>query len=247
MKLKEILDQLRVGELSQISVGGLDAGVIGATNWGTLHPHINLGLAALYKRFNLKEGRVVLALQPDQIQYSLHSRYAVSNLASFEAVKYIKDTLAAPFKDDINKIEHVYTDDGLELTLNDAADPYTLTTPSAIGLRVPKTMVSTGLDTPDYLKTTNLEVVYRAAHPKVGLPEDVDPEDYELELPYSHLEALLLFIASRVHNPIGMANEFHAGNSYAQKYEMECQRLEMLNLAIDQGNSSDRLYRNGWV
>ena len=69
----------------------------------------------------------------------------------------------------------------------------------------------------------------------------------EIELPYSHLEALLYFIASRVHNPIGMANEFHAGNSWAAKYEHECVRLEQLNLRVDQGEDNTNFCRNGWI
>ena len=85
-------------------------------------------------------------------------------------------------------------------------------------------------------------------HPKlVEVGGGINPETMELELPYSHLEALLYFVASRVHNPMGMANEFHAGNSWAAKYEAECMKLQQQNLEIDESNDSDRISRNGWV
>ena len=74
-----------------------------------------------------------------------------------------------------------------------------------------------------------------------------NPETIELELPESHLEALLLFVASRANTPLGMVNEFNAGNNYASKFEMECARLEQFNMQIDHSTSNHRLIRNGWV
>lgn len=48
MNLQEVFDQLSVGELSMLSVGGNDQGVIDESNWDKVLPHINLGLTALY-------------------------------------------------------------------------------------------------------------------------------------------------------------------------------------------------------
>jgi hypothetical protein len=90
--------------------------------------------------------------------------------------------------------------------------------------------------------------VYRANHPiivqGIGLFE---PDRIDVELPYSHLEALLFYVASRVHTPTGMTNETNMGNTYYQKYEASCQQLEVSNLRVDQGSQNSRLYRNGWV
>jgi len=68
-----------------------------------------------------------------------------------------------------------------------------------------------------------------------------------VQLPDSHLEALLFFVASRVNNPIGMTNEFNAGNSYAAKFEAACQALEEQGLQVDQDSQNTRLHRGGWV
>lgn len=248
MKLQEVFDQLTHGELSNLSIGGNEAGVISPANYNRLVPHVNLGLTALYKRFPLKEGRLILELQSTRTTYPIHSNYAVSSRTSRETVRYIKDSTAAPFKDDIHKIERVYTDKGLEFGLNDESDPYGMFTPSATVLRVPADIAAQVIGLPDELKSPRVELVYRANHPLIVADgADLEPDSIELELPYSHLEPLLLFIASRVHTPTGMTNETNMGNTYFQKYEASCQQLELTNLRVDQGSQNDRLYRNGWV
>lgn len=247
MKLKEIFDQLTYGELSQLAIGGNVQGEINEANYPSVVAHIRLALTALYKRFPLKENRLVLQLLPGVLQYEINSKYAVGNPKSLIPVKYILDSVL-PFKDDILKIERVYTDKGHELSLNDGADPFSLTTPSAFALRVPTTIVHKLPDTSEYLLTDTLELVYRANHPlvEVGLGYFA-PERIEIELPYSYLEPLLLFVASRMNNPSGMTNEFHAGNSYYAKYEAACQQLEQVNLRVDQGAQNTGIQRGGWV
>lgn len=248
MKLIEIFNQLTYGELSQISMGDEPLGVLSEKNYPRIVPHINLGLLALHKRFCLKENSLVLELQPDQVLYPIKLEYAAMSEDSDQNVRTIIDTEEAPFLDDLLKIERVYSDEGFEFELNNRADPFSLMTPSYNVLRVPLNMVADGVETPAPYFTENLTIHYRAKH--FEITEDTgldDPEFTEIDLPYSHLEALLLFVASRIHNPIGMDNQFHTGNNYAAKYEAECQRLEMVNFSVDQGSQSTRLYRNGWV
>jgi hypothetical protein len=248
MKLKEIFDQLTHGELSQLSIGGSDAGAIAPANYGKVLSHVNMGLTALYKRFPLKEGRLTVELQTGMTTYPINSNFAANSRRSRESVRFIKDSAVEPFKDDIHKIERVYTSTGYEMGLNDETDPFSVFTPSATVLRVPALVVAGSVDLPDELKTETLEVVYRANHPiivqGIGLFE---PDRIDVELPYSHLEALLFYVASRVHTPTGMTNETNMGNTYYQKYEASCQQLEVSNLRVDQGSQNGRLYRNGWV
>jgi len=248
MKLQEVFDQLTYGELSQLSIGGNQAGAISPANYNRLIPHVNLGLTQLYKRFPLKEGRLTVELQDNRTVYPIHSKYAVSSRSSREPVRYIKDSLTAPFKDDIHKIEKVVASTGYEFSLNDESDEYSMFTPSSTVLRVSLDVVDQVMDLPDELKTSLLEVVYRANHPLIiadGV--DLEPDVIELELPYTHLEPLLLFIASRVHTPTGMTNEANLGTTYAAKYEAACQLLEVKGLQVDQGRQNSRLERNGWV
>ena len=247
MKLQEVFDQLSGGEFSQLSIGGGDVGVIDEGNYSRVLGHINLALTALFSRFTLKEGRLKLALQEGVTTYKLNSAYAVNAVGSTQPVRYIIDTVDEPFTDDIIKVEKVVTDGDYELGLNDASSPVSVFTPTALALRVPEALI-TGVDWPDELDTEFLTLVYRASHPKLSVGTGIfRPSAVELELPDTHLTPLLYYVASRVHNPVGMNNEFHAGNSYYAKYEAACQQLENKGLQVDQGEQNTRLERNGWV
>lgn len=224
MTLQEIFDQLTYGELSQVSIGGGEVGAITEANYPRILAHINLALTAIYKRFPLNERQLNFQLQPNLTTYQLKVA-------------------------DLLKVERVFTDGAFDLQLNNDADSFSCHTPSMNILRVPKKMVDGSIDIPDKYKTTSLTAVYRADHPKIvqGLGY-FDPNRVTLQLPSSHLEPLLLFVASRVMSPMG-AGQFEglAGNNYFAKYEASCQQIEGLNLKVDQDSQNTRLERNGWV
>lgn len=223
MKLSEVFSQLAYGELSQTVLAEMVEGELDENRYPMLLASINLGLTALHKRFNLKEGRLTFPLTTAGNVYRL----------------------TVP---DLHKIERIYTAEGEELSLNNGNDSFSCYTPRMDTIRVPLKIVNQDADIPDKYKTSELLVVYRANHPILTAVNGIiDPETLEVDLPYSHLEALLYFVASRIHNPIGMVNEFNAGNNWAAKYEMECQKLEQLNLEVDEEQFNDRVVRNGWV
>lgn len=247
MKLQEIFDQLSGGEFSQLSIGGGQVGVIDEGNYSRVLGHINLALTALFSRFTFKEGQLTLALQEGMTSYKLNSAYAVNGLNSLQPVRYLIDTVGEPFTDDIIKVDKVLTSKALELGLNDSSSAYSVFTPSALVLRMPEGLV-TGVDWPDELDTDTLTLIYRASHPKLVVgTAGFNPRLVDVQLPDTHLTALLYYVASRVHNPIGMSNEFHAGNSYYAKYEAACLQLENKGLQVDQGAQNTRAARNGWV
>lgn len=246
MKLSEIFTLLTYGELSQLSIGGQEQGQIQVSNYSAIVGSVNLGLTDLYKRFRLKEGRVLLQMIPGRLTYPLNSRFALSNTASPET-KFLLDTQAEPFTDTVHKIERVYAGQDLELSLNDENDPLSSYTPSPLVLRLPSALVNEDPGVPQELLGAPLQVVYRDSHPRLTVSAGFSPEQVELELPDTHLEALLYYVASRHHNPAGMLAEFNSGNAWAAKYEMECQRLKDLNLEVDLRNSNSRIVRNGWV
>ncbi len=220
MKLSEVFTQLTHGEMSQLALGGQVFGETPDEKAAILISHTNLGLTALYKRFNLKE---------QQLEFELSTSGDVYQLQ----------------RDDLLKIEKVMTVEGTELPLNNSIEPYSCFTPQLNQVRVPLDIVNQVASLPDEYKTTALRVVFRANHPKI--PDDTFPETYDLELPYSHLEALLYYIASRVNNPLGASGNYHAGDSWAAKYEMECLRLSEKNLQVDEVVGNIRLVSNGWV
>jgi len=240
MKLSEVFFQLSVGELSQVCASEENTGQIKEHLVPAILGHVSLGLTALYTRFNLKESQLIIDPQEDLLVYTLSSKHSL--ITGSAPVKYIKDSLDSPFKDDILKVEFVVDNTGCSWALNDEANHLACRTPSPTVLRIPEVLRSKGSD---------LIVGYRANHPAVSYKQPngypFNPEKIDIELPSSHLQALLYFVASRYHNPVGMSNEFHTGNSYYAKYEAECMRLEMENLETDQGGQYDRLYANGWV
>jgi len=238
MKLSEVFNQLAYGELSQLAMIDEGTGLIATKRYPQLISHVNLGLTALYKRFLLKENRLTFKLVKDMMTYPLNTDYGV---------EFIETAADGEFNNDILKIESVFTDAGYEVSLNDRSNVYACSTPSAAVLRVPAAFVTNDPDLPEYYKTTTLSLVYRANHPVIVYSTGFNPANVDIELPISHLEALLLFVASRLNNPIGMTNEFHAGNSYAGKYEKACQELELHDLKVDQGSQNTRLIGNGWV
>ncbi len=94
-----------------------------------------------------------------------------------------------------------------------------------------------------------LRVTYRADHLPIGKREaSKEPEKVEVDLPATHLKALLLFVASRVLNPIGFSGEgAHEGNNYAQKYEMACRELEAGGYQLSFHEEEDRFAQRGFV
>lgn len=248
MKLQEIFDQLTTGEFSQISLGGQQAGVINELNRGKVMNHLNLGLTALYSRFTLKENSIKLQLIPLVDTYVITSNYAVNARKARADVRYLIDTPEMPFADDIVKFKKVQTEEGVDLDLNNHGNRLSVFTPSATTVKVPRGMVTGDQNLPASMRTDSLTLTYQASHP--FLAEGIgffDPKRLDVELPPTHLTALLWFVASRAHNPIGMGQEFNSGNTYYAKYENECARLEGNGLDVDQDSDSDRLERNGWI
>jgi hypothetical protein len=237
MKLSEIFTQLVHGEFSQLNLGGGQEKVIAPEDSAAVVAHVNLGLTALFTRFNLKEGRIVLRPIDGQLVYPLDDAFAVNNTKSKETVRYLIDTPEAPFRDDtLIKIEKVLDADECPLLLNVEDDPESCFTPALNVIRIPKEA------------TNDLTLVYRENHRQIVVPIGYfDPSRVEIDLPYTHMAALLYFVASRAHNPVGMVNEFHKGNSYYAKYEAECAILESQNVKPDRMYENHRLIRNGWV
>lgn len=240
MKLQAILDQFRFGELAQLSIGGQDVGVFNDKNYGNIVPHVNMGLTALFTRFPIRERNLIIEIQPNKSEYLLDKAFAESNTKSREPVRYIQDTSDDPFENDVIKVEEVYTDTGVAYRINDGSR-HAITTPSTNILKLPKNV-------PVELKTDTLDVIYRANHPEivVGLGY-FDPERVNVYLPATYLEALVYFVASRMHNPVGMVNDFNAGNNYYMKYENACREIESKGLYIEQTHENDRFCRGGWV
>lgn len=242
MLLSEVFYQLTYGELVQINLGGASEAGITKENYHRMLAHVNMGLTELHKRFLIKEGTLKIARQVGLDTYVLSKKYAIGNRESQEPVKYIQDSVAQPFLDTVLKVERVYGLDGLELELNTGGDRYD---PLSQVIRSPSFNT---LIVPSAVEGSELTVVYRANHPIIVREDNsFDPTEVDIDLPYSYMEPLLLYIASRVFNPIGLNQQFHDGNNYAAKFEASCLMIQNQGLQNEAGEVVDRNSRNGWV
>lgn len=248
MKLSEIFTLLATGEMAQLYTGLRDEDGVDEEHQRQVGGSVQLALTALYTRFTLKQNQLELRLVEGKKDYKLHSKYADNGLNTTEPVRWIADSADVPFRDDILKIERIVTPVGLDIGLNNMANPFSCFTPTMDALRVPSCMVNVTPGTPDYLKVASVQVVYKANHPAI-MPRIgyFNPDLVDVELPMSHLQALLYFVASRASNPVGMGQEFNSGNQWYQKYELECQRLMVSGQAIDTLSEPSRLRQKGFV
>lgn len=248
MKLSYLFELLTQGELSQVFVGGTQSGEILEKSYRTMGNNVFLGLTALYKRFNLKFNSLDVQLMPGRYTYPLLQKYAVNDQYSKELVRFILDTPTDKFKGDVLKVWGVQTDAKNGLAMNDYIDGRAIETPALNVIRVPMDIVDGTGDLPDYFKTSKLNVTYVANHPQfVPTVGYFDPELTEIELPDSHVQALLYYVASRINNPIGMGAEFNAGNNWAARYEQECRRLEDDGNEVQRSGQIDVIRRGGWA
>lgn len=239
MTLLELLKDLTYGELSSLKIGELIPGEFQSepdpSRYEQLLSHINMGLLELYKRFFLLSREVYVELHEEISTYMLHSKYAQTNDESSEDPKYIMDTDAEPFLDDILRIEEVYDEAGDKLGINDVNDPLSIYTPSYRTFQVPY---------PN--DDITYAVQYRASHPTIVWTEDLNPSTVDIGCPNSLREALLYYVASRCYSAMGGDSGIE-GNDYFQRFENSCRVVNDLGLEIQTEPLNWRFDDKGWV
>jgi hypothetical protein len=268
MLLQEIFNDLTYGEFSQIKLGGNPEGKIDDANYNALLTHVNLGLTDLHRRFSLKMNSIEVVFNTGRYRYHLSSEHKYSDeslvVGDFRLdvglgtllvdtqenadPEYIRDQPYAEFQDDILLITRVETTKDYELPLNKIGNPWSFMTPKANVLEVPRRIVDGHTDVPHFMATDRVFVHYRQGHPRIqpGAGQ-FDANRVEIDLPETHRQALLYFIASRVMNPIGMGQEFNAGNIYYGKFLKECQDLTEQGMYIDQTDDQTKFNARGFV
>ena len=233
MLLKEVLEHLSYSEFSQISLGGSTLGAIEEADRPAIVSFINLGLMDLYKKFSLREKAVIIQQFANISEYVIHSSNSVS--VGTATYQYGKDTVLEPFQDDLLKVQQVFSEEGVEFSLNDPTDMYSVFTPSYNTIQI---------QSPD--DENAVSVSYRAAPVKLSTTSP-DPDTMEIPLPEVLLSALLAFLAHRAHKP--MASESNrAGADYLGTYLALCAEAELYGVASTTVvNHGDRFENNGWI
>jgi len=237
--LQEIFDDLAAGPLANLALVNNTTQAIQEKDYNKVLSFVNLSLTSLHKRFTLRTGQVVVQQHPDLMHYPLRSKFAESNVASTEAIKFIKDTIADPFWDDIIKIEQVFSELGEEYIINDSAQEYPVYTPEFDVI----SMVPTG-EIPQAVVA-----IYRAKYPKIVLTSTaLDPTLIEVNIPDWILEALYARVAAYAYKGImGDEGETSASRNYMFQYELECKRIETEGTVANDNDTSTSFEDKGWA
>jgi len=237
MYLSELFNLLSTGEFSNLYVGGEDYEGIPTAEYPGVINNINLALTDLHTRFPLIEKEVVIQQYDNITMYKLHSDFAEQNSESTENPKYIMDTVEDPFEDIIIRIERGHQEDGTEVPLNDYGAKVSWYTPEYNTIQIPEPV-----------GTNTAHIIYRANHVKIPASASTDPDTTVVNLPYTFVNALLMYVAYRHYAGKPNQETQAVSASYYQKYETACALLRQHNVMND-GDSvtNTKLETNGWV
>ena len=144
----------------------------------------------------------------------------------------------------VERVYGTYLDSTYSIPLNKIGNRESIRCPNYKTLVLPDNK-----DTAPWLKeTTEIKVHFRADHPPIkSYLANSSPEQTEIHLPSTHLEALVYYIASRATNANGISGEFHDGNNYAGKFEAAVAKLKQLNFDVDVELEDTKLLDRGFV
>lgn len=235
MRLDDLFEVLQYGEVSNTNLVDVDTGEIALNKYPRLITFINRGLTALYSSFLLKEDIVTVQQLDGRTTYVLHSKHAQSNTTSTE-IKFILDTVAKPFSDDLLKIESISDELGDPIPLND------LDTEDSFFL-------------PEYNKVqvTNVNpnmafhVTYRANHTKIA-PNTTDLTTIDVVLPDSFIDALVHYVSSKAYGSVNTSDGREAAGVHYGYYLKSIADIKANALGPNGYNiTNNKAGVNGWV
>lgn len=214
MKLSEFLQNIALGELEGSSLVELGGYEILPKSYPKVIQALNQALDYFYSIFPLKENQLVLRLLPNISRYYLDSDYADSNFDS--KLKYIMDSPANPFEDDVLQVQAVFTDNGSSLSINDPLTYYGVSTPEYNCIQVPE------LTLQEYKYLT---VLYRAKHKRIPLNADINKVN--VSIPSSFEGALQTYTASLIFMFTRGDDNKQLSNALFAKFKTQVEELKM--------------------
>lgn len=227
MNLQEVLDQLEIGEISALSVGGAESGGISRDQYKKVIPHINLGLIDLFKRFNL--GQRIETFAPSTLANRL---FAVNG----DRAHYL-------FDGKLISVDAVYDHYGRPLPINRPECHNTVYTDGPT-VTVPEAAVPGGDD-------KRVTVHYRVAHPIIPWEQigDHGNETWDIEvwLPIQCLEALILFVGSRMFSHVSGDQQSDTSATLYGRYLAACKALGTQGTLTEYAHELTQFERGGWI
>jgi hypothetical protein len=238
MTLQDIFNWLKYGELAHLGLYDSATGEVTEENKPKIISHIILGLRDLHTKFPLKEREVAIQQYDYITKYYLKKEYAITNPNETPdgKPKYIVDSPLNPFTGDILRIDQVFDEYGTEMPINEPSNIFSVFTPAYNILQIPRAV-----------KDNAVFVTYRADHAKIPL-DVTDLAGTEIEIPDSHTQALLFFVAGRLFASMNHPEGSPLSAEYQMKYMNEVAQIIQQNLSLEY-TSQTRLdiRREGWV
>lgn len=221
MRLMTVFSQLETSELNQLSCIDPVTGKIKPEKYQAIVDVMNQGMVDLHTRFKLKVGTVTVPIDRDQAQYDL-----------------------AKFDPNVK---------GRFLQLHDVRDEHDRVLPTGgYGGHNINFISSMQMVVPETLRTVypirQVVVQYRSLPTRIGGCDcEIDPEYDEVDLPQPYVWALCLYVASRLHTPVGLQDGTYRVNAFLGLFNAECKRLEESNMQLDYQQDLGHLRRGGWA
>lgn len=221
MKLSYIFSQLETSELKQLNCIDPATGKIKSDQYQGIVDVMNQGLVDLHTRFDLKIGKVEVPIDPIVATY---------NLAA------VDPSVRGRFL----QLHKVTDECSREVRVNDLTEG---------SLRFTSQLV---FEMPEHMRLWHpmkkVIVFYRSLPTKIGdCFGDIDPEMTDVDLPIAYVWALCLYVASRLHTPVGLQDGTYRTNAFLGLFQAECLRLEEVGVDMDFQQDLGHLRRGGWA
>lgn len=234
MNISDLFQDLSFGELSSLTLASEGTGIITDAGKERIIRFANEGLLKLYSRYVLKEEDVVISLVESITNYHLLLKFAQSQAGiSTQTNLYILDLVEEPFQEDVIRILNVYDSRARELPLNDDGNDFSVFTPQANVLQVPRPKDGMAIS-----------IGYQAKHPLLTLVDLTQ----EICLPDVLVPALRAWVAYRAFGQINTQESQAIAAGHKASYEATCNEVLSLDLVgTSQSQTNDRFDSNGWV
>lgn len=224
MKLSDVLDSLKYGELKTVPLGGY--GQKENKYLTELKHHINFSLRKLYERFPLLEKEIILETSEDKSVYILDSKYCLSN----NPEGYIDDSMEE-FNTSVILVLSVFDSMGNSFGINEGGRSIYL--PSYRTIQIPE----------DYLGSS-FYITYRASPVLIG---EMEP-DLDIPIPDYLEEALLSYINYRVNKALGNDTGLQLAAMAKSDFELLCLEVDNRNFLNEHSPSEHTKFKEkGWV
>jgi hypothetical protein len=244
MKLSQLLARLSRGPLSNLSMSNDGDGTIIAARQPAFVDYINDGLLQLHSQFVLIENELIIEEQEGTTTYKLHSDYSMETGAL--PLKYIRDSAADPYTNDLIKILAVYRDNTLggsqpiQVALNDATKDDSVYTPKFDVLQIP-----------DPVQDAPLYLLYQAKHPElvIGGTEEVPVVTLtqDIFLPDVLVPALIEYVSYKVYTHMNGQEHTAKAKEHFDNYRLIVGHVEDKDLVNSSlSNTNTKFNERGW-